>query len=224
MDLPSEPTLLRARLLDRLHRPIRQCRSNADIRKVFGAEAVQVTSLVLLALFCVLASICAGYAGAGRRARFGAPLLGCLAAVGVVASTPSLFDTFGWFNSVAIYFAAVVASVGVVAWVGHVATAASGSTAKRSLASLAVGFVAAGFTEVMGLVIVAGALLAAANAAAMRRPGEGRKPLIASLSAIALGAAIGVGVIFVGPVRGCERSFRARARGSAGWCIRWATT
>lgn len=170
--------------------------------KAFGVHAVQLTPLLLLALLCAFATIAARNAGAGRRGRLGAPLIGCLAITAMIVSAPSLFDTIGWFNAVAIYLAGLTATVGVGAWAAHLAARVSAPGRRHLLISVALGGVAAGFTEVLGAVLVLGALLAAVNVACVQSSGERRRRLIASFGAIAAGAAVGVAIIFVGPGTG----------------------
>jgi hypothetical protein len=167
--------------------------------EAFGVHAVQLTALLLVALMCAFATIAARSAGAGRRVRPGTPLIGCLATVAMIVSAPSLFDTIGWFNAVAIYLAGLTAAVGVGAWMAHLAARVSMPGRKHLLLSLALGGIAAGFTEVVGAVLVLGALLAAVNVAVVESSRERRRRLIGCLGAVAAGAAVGVAVIFVGP-------------------------
>lgn len=167
--------------------------------KAFGVHAVQLTPLLLLALLCAFATIAARNAGAGRRGRLGAPLIGCLAVIAMIVSAPSLFDTIGWFNAVAIYLAGMTATVAVGAWMAHLTARASTPGRGHLLLSFALGGVAAGFTEVLGAVLVLAALLAAVNVAVVENSAERRRRLIASFGAIATSAAVGVAIIFVGP-------------------------
>jgi hypothetical protein len=148
---------------------------------------------------CAFATIAARHAGAARRVRPGAPLIGCIATVAMIVSAPSLFDTIGWFNAVAIYLAGLTAAVGVGAWIAHLAARVSVPGRKHLLLSLTLGGVAAGFTEVVGAVLVLGALLAAVNVAVVESSRERRRRLMGCLGAVAAGAAVGVAVIFFGP-------------------------
>lgn len=81
--------------------------------KLFGTAATHVATpmlIVLLACFCVAG---ARTASTAPRRGFDAAVVGCLAAINIAVSTPSIFDRLGWFNAVAIYLAAVVALSGL---------------------------------------------------------------------------------------------------------------
>ncbi|MHB1572146.1 MAG: hypothetical protein ACYC0H_23480, partial [Solirubrobacteraceae bacterium] len=81
----------------------------------------------------------------------------------------------------------------------HLVTRASTTGRSHLLLSAVLGGIAAGFTEVAGAVLVAGALLAAVNVAAVDISRERRRWLIACFGAIAVGAEVGVAVIWLGP-------------------------
>ncbi|MGO9791568.1 MAG: hypothetical protein ACLP8S_19315 [Solirubrobacteraceae bacterium] len=166
--------------------------------KGLGASALQVTSLLMLFLLCIFSAMSARRVVPVQHAGIGAALLGSLASVAIIVTAPSLFDTFGWYTAVTIYLSAVIAAAGVVAWMAHLAVSARKVGAPQTILSFVIGLIAAGFTEVMGLVIVATAMLAAANAlAAAQRPV--RRSLSVAYCAAAAGAAVGVGIIFLGP-------------------------
>ena len=172
--------------------------------KVFGGGAVQITPLLLFALLWLFSAIAVRSIGARADAGpwdtgAGRAVLGCLAALEIIVTAPSLFDTFGWYNAVTIYLAGVVATSGLVAWMAYLATSVRVVRPRDVVLSFVIGMIVAGFTEVVGLVVVAGASLAAVNAFAAAQPGRRRRSLAIAYLATAFGAAVGVAVVFMGP-------------------------
>ena len=117
----------------------------------------------------------------------------------IAASTPSIFDTLGWFNAVAIYLAGIVAAVGTAAWLARVAARERPLRRYHTFASLLIGLVASGFTELVALVIALGSLLAIATAHDLLPKGPRKRSIEQSFAAVGIGAGIAVIVIFLGP-------------------------
>lgn len=139
-------------------------------------------------------------AGGPVASRFDQFLIGCLTATAIAVSTPSIFDTLGWFNAVAIYLTGVVAAVGTAAWMmTRLAVRQPATTAWHVVTSALVGLVAAGFTELIGTLIALASLLAIANIRDLMPSGPRRRRLQAAYLALTAGATSGVLLIFLGP-------------------------
>jgi hypothetical protein len=167
--------------------------------KLFGTAAVHVATLLLVGLlfsFCAVATRLVSGPGSSLSQ---AAAIGGVAAIAIATATPSLFDTLGWFNAVAIYLAGVVAAVGTLVWMVRLATREQPLRLFDFTVSFVVGVAAAGFTELVGMVIAAGSLLAVANARAISAPGARRRALMRAYAAVGGGAAVGVIVILYGP-------------------------
>lgn len=167
--------------------------------RVLGPAALQITPVLLLGLLCFFAARIARAVGAARSGRAVAPAVGVLAASALIVTAPSIFDTVGWYTAVAIYLAGVVAGIGVVARVARLATGPAPPRRRQILISFVTGVVAAGFTELIGIEIIAAALLALLHAGSAAEPGHRRLALQRNLLAIAAGGAVGIAVIFLGP-------------------------
>lgn len=195
--------------------------------KLFGTAAIHVAAPLLLALllwFCVVAARSARMIS---QSWFEPVVAGGLVAITIVLAAPDIFDASGWFNSVTIYLAGLVATAGAAAWIAHLAARLRPATSRETLASFLIGLIAAGFTELAGIVIALGSLLALANLRELSRPGSRRRTSETACAAIAAGAAIGVVVILVGPGThlrahlqhaGVDPAVIAEAlRGAVGW-------
>ncbi|MGH2872904.1 MAG: hypothetical protein ACRDL5_10655 [Solirubrobacteraceae bacterium] len=167
--------------------------------KLFGTAAIHIAAPLLLALllwFCVVAARAAGMTS---QSRFQGIVASGLVAITIAVAAPDIFDASGWFNSVTIYLAGLVATAGTAAWIAHLAARRRPATSREAVASFFIGLIAAGFTELAGIVIALGSLLALANLRELSPRGPRRRALEIACAAIAAGAAIGVIVIFVGP-------------------------
>ena len=167
--------------------------------KLFGPAAIHIATPLLIALLLCFCVTGARTISASAQPICEAVVVGCLAAITVAASTPSIFDTLGWFNAVAIYLAGVVAAVGTTAWLAWLTVRSDSIAYRHAGVSFLVGLLAAGFTELTGTVIALGSLLAIANLRGVVRRGPRRRSLEIAYAAVAAGAAIGVTIIFAGP-------------------------
>jgi hypothetical protein len=167
--------------------------------KLFGTAAIHIATPLLLALlFCFCVAAAHAVAAAAHR-RYESAVVGGVLAITVAVSTPSIFDTLGWFNAVAVYLTGIVAAAGTAAWLAQLTVRRATLTARHAAASFLVGLIAAGFTELVGIVIALGSLLAVANVRDVSPRGPRRRSLEIAYAAVAAGATIGVIVIFAGP-------------------------
>ncbi len=167
--------------------------------KLLGQTAIHVTPVLLLALMAWFLTIAARNVGVIEGRRGAAVAVGLVSTVAVAMSAPSVFDSLGWFNAVAIYLAGIVAAAGVLGWGSHLLGSAARHVRLRPAASFAIAFVATGFTEVVGVMIVLSSLLAIANVAGAVAHGPRRRSLLHNFVALAAGSGVGVIVIFAGP-------------------------
>jgi hypothetical protein len=174
--------------------------------KLLGQTAIYVTPVLLLALMAWFLTIAARNVGVIKGRSGAAVPIGLVSTIAVALSAPSVFDSLGWFNAVAIYLAGVAAAAGVLAWVSYLLGSAAQQVRFRPAASFAIAFVAAGFTEVVGVVIALSSLLAMANVAGAVAPGPRRRSLLQNFATLAAGSGVGVIVIFTGPGSGSART------------------
>lgn len=167
--------------------------------KLFGAAAIHVATPLLITVLFGFCFVAAQRIGRPDHTRWEAAFVAGVAAIAIASATPSIFDTLGWFNAVAIYLTGVVAAIGTAAWMARVATLKSPPRAFHLVLSFIIGLAAAGFTELIGIVIALGSSLAVANVRAVCAPGPYRRAFARAYAAIAAGAAAGVVVILVGP-------------------------
>jgi hypothetical protein len=167
--------------------------------KPFGLAAIHIATPLLFALLCGFCAVAARVASGPAQSRRRSAVVGVVAAVAIAMAAPSLFDTLGWFNAVAIYLTGVVAAAGTVAWMARLAARRQPVPIAQIATSLVIGFISAGFTEIIGMVITGGALLAVANARMACATGARRRALVRAYLAVATGAGAGVTVILLGP-------------------------
>jgi hypothetical protein len=177
--------------------------------KLFGGAAIHVATPLLIALLFCICLLAVRAIGGPERGPYEAAVVAAIATVTIAVSTPSIFDTLGWFNAVAIYFAGVVAAVGAAAWIVRLTVRSEPLTPRRMASSFFVGLLAAGFTEVIGIVISLGSLLAVANLRDVLPSGQKRRSLEPAVALVAIGAIVGVLVILLGP------GSQSRARGGS---------
>lgn len=167
--------------------------------KLFGAAAIHVATPLLITVLFGSCAVAARAVGGPDHSRWEAATVGGVAAIAIAGATPSIFDTLGWFNAVAIYLTGTVAAAGTVAWMARLATLVSTPKPFHAAVGFAVGLAAAGFTELIGIAIALGSVLAVANVRAICAPGPRRRAIAGVYATIAAGAAAGVVVILVGP-------------------------
>lgn len=171
--------------------------------RLFGARAVTVTPLLLMALlwgsFAWAAHSCSRL-GDRDPSRAVSALLGLLATVAVLASAPSLFDVAGWLSGSAVYLAAFASVVGTLALYAHAAVARRPSP-WWSLPLVAAGYVAGGFDEITGICGVLAAALAMFNVRHLDRGGDSRSRLML-IAAGGGGALVGTAVNLLSPGSG----------------------
>jgi Flp pilus assembly pilin Flp len=168
--------------------------------KIFGDASVNVTAVVMLCLLWAFIGLAIRHSGGhldSGATRSECGLLALLITVAITASAPSLFDSIGWLSGMLVDFAGVVAAAGTVAlwvWFARLSTAPRWSVA----AMFAAGWIAAGFEELVGTVLVIAAALAILNVSDARHD-SGRRISLAGLAATGFGAATGVALNVLSP-------------------------
>jgi len=161
--------------------------------RLFGALAVNVVPLaLLLALWALSVTTMRNCMAAAHvpLKMLDAASLCLLGTVAVVATSPSIYDTL-WLSGACFYLGAVVAATGVAAWCAHLVKTPRGSRRGAFWWSLCAGFVASGFHEVVGAVLILAAALGTVTVRS-ELSREDRSRATVGFIAIAVGSSVGI--------------------------------
>ena len=186
--------------------------------RLFGNEAVNVVPLALLLLL---------WAGVSYAIRLSAPRAssgeavgaGLLATVAICLSAPSVFDTLGWLNSTGFYLAGFTTAVWVVGWTVRGTSLRPRDRTVAASAAFTLAAICAGFTELVGAVLVLAAVLAMVSE---RRTWSRARARPDSVLAAGIGAAAGTAINLLGPGTRLRESAQ-HAHLSLGAALRTAT-
>lgn len=166
--------------------------------RLLGALAVNVVPLLMLVGLWALSTLVIRGTGTALGVLWPSAEAGGVCLLGVIAvtaSSPSLYDTL-WLSGASFYLGSVLAATAVAAWCAHLINR-PGSICAAAAVSVCAGFVASGFHEIVGAVLILAALLGAIMVRLELRARDRRRSVI-GFGGIAAGSAAGIALNLLG--------------------------